>query len=91
MRPEQTLAGGRHGAQAETVRAIHGELQRLTGLSLPLRLWDGSEVGDPEAGFRLVLRHPWSLRAMMLPPSDLTAGEAYVESAVDIDGDAVAA
>lgn len=56
-----------------------------------MRLWDGTELGDPAAGCRIVLRHPWSLRALLRPPFDLTAGEAYVEGAIDLEGDPIAA
>lgn len=58
---------------------------------MPLRLWDGRTLGPADTAFRIVLRHPWSLRRLLLPPSDLSAGEAYVEGAVDLEGDAVAA
>jgi cyclopropane-fatty-acyl-phospholipid synthase len=34
-----------------------------------------------------VLNHWWSLRLIWLPPYDLRAGEAYVEGAIDIEGD----
>jgi cyclopropane-fatty-acyl-phospholipid synthase len=60
------------------------------GHDVPLRLWDGRELG-PERGFRLVLRAPWSLRAVLLPPTNLQAGQAYVTGAVDVEGSMVAA
>ncbi|MDP8977924.1 MAG: cyclopropane-fatty-acyl-phospholipid synthase family protein, partial [Actinomycetota bacterium] len=60
-----------------------------TGVSMPLRLWDGTTLGSDDEGFRIVLRHPWSLRAMLLPPSDLSAGEAYLDDDIDLEGDAV--
>ncbi|WP_052665215.1 SAM-dependent methyltransferase [Nitriliruptor alkaliphilus] len=60
------------------------------GHDLPLRLWDGRELGvDRE--YRLVLCHPWSLRAALVPPSDLQAGEIYVGGGVDVEGSMVAA
>ena len=31
---------------AAVVRSLHAELQQSTGIALPLRLWDGSELGD---------------------------------------------
>jgi cyclopropane-fatty-acyl-phospholipid synthase len=51
------------------------------------RLWDGHRVGRDDAPATIVLRHPGSLRALLLPPSDLAAGEAYVYDDVDIEGD----
>ncbi|MDH5421814.1 MAG: cyclopropane-fatty-acyl-phospholipid synthase family protein [Acidimicrobiia bacterium] len=53
-----------------------------------LRLWDGSLVG-PSAPATVVLNHPGALRALALPPSDLTAGEAYIYGDVDFEGDLV--
>jgi cyclopropane-fatty-acyl-phospholipid synthase len=74
----------------EVTASIHAALERATGTSLPLRLWDGTTLGRDDGGFRIVLRHPWSLRAMLLPPSDLSAGEAYLDDDIDLEGDAVA-
>jgi cyclopropane-fatty-acyl-phospholipid synthase len=78
-----------------TVARIHSELERLTGVAVPLRLWDGTELGGPGT-FRLVLAHPWSARALLAPPrgarmSDAAAGAAYTTGAIDIEGDMVAA
>ena len=73
------------------VRDLHAEVARTTGVAIPLRLWDGIELGDAAASFRIVLHHPWSLRRLLWPPSDLSAGEAYVEGDVDVEGDMIAA
>lgn len=61
------------------------------GLDLAVRLWDDRTLGPDGAGYRLVLCHAWSLRAMLLPPSDLRLGEAYLRDAVDVEGSMVAA
>lgn len=74
-----------------TVRRARERILEATGLDLPLRLWDGAELGPSDADYRIVLEHPWSLRAMLLPPNDLAAGEAYVYGDVDIEGDIIAA
>jgi cyclopropane-fatty-acyl-phospholipid synthase len=76
---------------AQVARRLHDELRRGTGVALPVRLWDGTDLGDQGAGFRLVLEHPWSPRALLRTPFDLAAGEAYAEGAIDIEGDVVAA
>lgn len=76
-----------HGA-ARQLAALR-ELERRLGVTLPVRLPDGSEHGD--GPFRLVLHHDASLRALLWPPDDLTAGEAYVHGDVDVEGDLVAA
>ena len=72
----------------ETTLAIY---RQLTGASVAppprLRLWDGSEHGPDHAGATLVLQHPGAMRALVLPPTELTAGEAYIYDDIDIEGD----
>ena len=63
---------------------VHDLLVRA-GVDVPVRLWDGTELGHGD--FRLVLEHPWSLRSLLVPPTDLNAGEAYVHGDVDVEGD----
>ena len=73
---------------ARTSERIHSILSRISDAEPPrLRLWDGREVGPPDAGSTLVLRHPGAFRAMLVPPNDLSAGEAYVYDDIDIEGD----
>jgi cyclopropane-fatty-acyl-phospholipid synthase len=56
-----------------------------------VRLWDGTtwqsrpEASEP-ARFTLVLQHPGALRAMLLPPSELNLGEAYIYNDYDVEG-----
>ncbi len=52
-----------------------------------IRTWAGDTWGPTDARATLVLQHPGALRAMLLPPSDLTVGEAYVYDDFDIEGD----
>ncbi len=61
------------------------------GLDVPVRLWDGSEHGPDDRGYRVALRHPWSLRSMLLPPTDLNVGEAYLRDDLEVEGSMVAA
>ena len=84
------VATARKSAE-KAARRVHAELEHRVGISVPVRLWDGTELGDGAAGFRIVLTYPWSLRALLRPPFDLAAGEAYVEGAIDLEGDPVAA
>ena len=53
-----------------------------------LRLWDGT-VENPgnEPRFTLVLNRPGALRRMLLPPTDLALGEAYLRDDFDVEGD----
>ena len=75
---------------AEAVASLRRRLA-AAGHDLPLRLWDGRELGPSTRGYRLVLHHPWSLRAMVVPPTDLQAGETYLAGAIDVEGSMVAA
>jgi len=55
-----------------------------------IRFWDGTTwEADPlqSVRFTLILRHPGALRRMLLPPSDLSLGEAYIFGDFDIEGD----
>jgi cyclopropane-fatty-acyl-phospholipid synthase len=61
-----------------------------------VRLWDGTVwQPKPEAGeaasFTLVLQHAGALRKMLLPPTELNLGEAYIYNDYDVEGDLVAA
>lgn len=82
----------RSGSAARSrVGAVHRRVRELTGVDLPLVLWDGTRVGPVDAPFRMILREEWSLRAALWPPSDLSAGEAYLHGWLDITGDVIAA
>jgi cyclopropane-fatty-acyl-phospholipid synthase len=85
-----TLLRARRSRSASAVERLAVRL-RDRGHQLPLRLWDGSELGPADAGYRLVLAAPWSLRALLVPPTDLQAGETYLADGVDIEGSMVAA
>ena len=81
-------------APAEDAAEVIVELQQrfaAAGAGLALRLWDGRELGSSDGDYRLVLNHPWSLRALLVPPNDLQAGETYLAGAVDVEGSMVAA
>ena len=56
-----------------------------------MRAWTGDEWGPEEARSTIVLQHPGALGALLLPPSDITAGEAYVYDDIDLEGDIIAA
>ena len=82
-------------ASVRTSRAILADLfgppARRT---FAVRLWDGT-VDTPPTGtpsrFTLILRRPGALRRMLVPPSELALGEAYLRDDFDIEGDIEAA
>lgn len=91
-----------NGAALEHARAA---MELLLGPPMSracaVRYWDGSEerpsalstgsgTGQRPA-FTLVIRSSGGLRRMLLPPSELHFGEAYVRGDVDIEGDIEAA
>lgn len=75
---------------ADAVERLHAELA-ASGIDLPIRLWDGRDLGPAVGAFRLVLTRPWSLRALLMPPTDLQMGETFVDGAVEVEGSMVAA
>lgn len=56
-----------------------------------MRAWTGETWGPDDAPATVVLRHPGAFGALLLPPTDLTAGEAYIYDDVDVEGDMIAA
>lgn len=74
----------------ESSRRVYELLAVATGRAPRVRAWNGDEWGPKDAPATLVLRHPGALGALLLPPSDITAGEAYVFDDIDIEGDILA-
>lgn len=90
-----TPASSRHAPHLERSRKV---LEAVFGppgeRSFRVEFWDGSIDGPDSAAtseFTLRLRHPGALRAMLLPPTDRSVGEAFVRGDIDIDGDLEAA
>jgi len=55
-----------------------------------IRLWDGTTIGpapDADRKFTLVLHSPAAVRKLLLPPTELNMGEAYIYKMFDIEGD----
>lgn len=72
----------------ETSRDIYDLLVGAAGPPAPrVEAWNGDVWGPADARSTLVLRHEGALRALLMPPNDLTAGEAYIHDDVDFQGD----
>jgi cyclopropane-fatty-acyl-phospholipid synthase len=74
---------------AEVLRQVFGGIQA----DFAFRLWDGTLVafGSGPPAFTVVIHSPETFVRLMREPTPLTFGEAFVESALDIDGDLFAA
>jgi cyclopropane-fatty-acyl-phospholipid synthase len=74
---------------AEILRRVFGHL--ATGCAF--RLWDGTRVtlGDGEPACTAVVHRPDTFIRLMRDPTPLNFAEAYVEGAIDIEGDLFAA
>jgi hypothetical protein len=74
---------------AEILRRLFGHLEG----GLAFRLWDGTRValgGDPPV-CTVVMHRPETFIRLVRDPTPLNFAEAYVESAIDIEGDLFAA
>ncbi len=70
-----------------TSRSVYRRLVAMTGEpTVAMRAWNGEVWGPRDAPATIVLNHPGALRALLLPPSDLSAGEAYIYDDIDIEG-----
>ncbi|HEX6534723.1 MAG TPA: cyclopropane-fatty-acyl-phospholipid synthase family protein [Gemmatimonadaceae bacterium] len=75
-------------------RAVLGTLFGDPGArAFDVRYWDGTveKGGADPAPFTFVPRSAGALKRMLLPPSELKLGEAYVRGDVDVEGDLEAA
>jgi hypothetical protein len=74
---------------ASILREIFGGI--ATGFAF--RLWDGMLVslGQGPSRFTVVVHAPQTFRRLIRDPSPMNFAEAFVESAIDIEGDLFAA
>jgi len=84
------------GSEArETTLDVLGEVfGGVSGVDFTVRLWEGTVWPDESSTsprFTLVLNHAGALREMLLPPTELNLGEAYIYGDFDVEGDLVAA
>lgn len=58
--------------------------------SFAVRLWDGTlqaPSSDDQVPFTIAINRPGALRRMLLPPSELAIGEAFLRNDFDVEGD----
>ena len=74
---------------AEILRDVFGHIAH----PFAFRLWDGTDVpiGEGPPGFTVVIPTPETFLRLVRDPSPLNFAEAFVESAIDIEGDLFAA
>ena len=92
--PTGSHAGGNLHDTAATLAVLNRVFARYGRRDFALQLWDGTQVpADPgeETRFALVLNRPTALRRMLLPPNELSLGEAYLDGEWDLEGDILAA
>jgi cyclopropane-fatty-acyl-phospholipid synthase len=76
-------------AAARVLRQVFGHLRG----PVAFRLWDGGAVriGAGEPVCTAVIKSPETLLRLMRNPTPYTFAEAYIESAIDLEGDLFAA
>jgi hypothetical protein len=74
---------------AGVLRQVFADVQA----DFAFRLWDGTAVvfGTGTPAFTVVIPTPETFGRLMRDPTPLTFGEAYIDSALDIEGDLYAA
>ena len=79
-------------AATRAADALHQIFGRFAA-SFAFRLWDGTivPIGDGAPAFTVVLRTPETFARLMRNPTPYAFAQAYVESALDIEGDLFAA
>jgi cyclopropane-fatty-acyl-phospholipid synthase len=80
-------AGREDGARLRAIAVSVLERLLPAGSGIAVRLWDGTLLNaDGDDRPTLVLREPAALAAMLKPPFDLSAGEAFLRGEIDVEG-----
>jgi cyclopropane-fatty-acyl-phospholipid synthase len=82
------------GSDPRVDAAVHALAPLIRALGdrrdFAIRFWDGRGLRAPsglDSRFTLFIRRPGTLRRMLLPPTDLAIGEAFVHGDFDVEGD----
>ncbi len=90
IRPVETA--GEEKAEEATIALIDELFSGPVGRRFDIRLWNGRVLKATQGGaadLTLTLTHPGALRAMLLPPGELTLGEAFLGGDFGVEGDLV--
>ena len=81
------------GATPIQAASILREIFEVLAASFAFRLWDGTDVllGKGPPRFTVVLHAPRTFARLIRDPSPLNFAEAFVDGAIDIEGDLFAA
>jgi cyclopropane-fatty-acyl-phospholipid synthase len=87
------VAAGGSASAARAAAVLRQVFGHLTTASFAFRLWEGTTVavGPQDPTFTVVFPTPDVFRRLMRRPTPYAFAEAYVESALDIEGDLFAA
>jgi cyclopropane-fatty-acyl-phospholipid synthase len=82
-------------ARRVTLDVLNRVFDAASVRDVAIRLWDGTEWPEHPLHARhsatIFLNYPWTLRRILLPPTDRALGEAYLRGDFDISGDLEAA
>jgi cyclopropane-fatty-acyl-phospholipid synthase len=73
-------------AADDTLALIQEVLGPPDSWGIAVRLWDGTRLGPSAPRTTVVLVHPWSLRSLLWPLTEINAGDAYIFGDVDVEG-----
>jgi cyclopropane-fatty-acyl-phospholipid synthase len=81
------------GSTAASAASILSDVFAGLAGGFAFRLWDGTAVvlGEEPPRFTVVIHAPRTFARLMRDPTPLTFAEAFVEGAIDIEGDLFAA
>jgi cyclopropane-fatty-acyl-phospholipid synthase len=73
---------------SDRLDGVAGTIANLLGDDPPVRIkcYDGTAIGPPDAGTRIIVRSPAALQYILTAPGELGFARAYVAGALELDG-----